>query len=67
MTTLILHGPKGSGKTIYARAIAAFFGCQKAIYNWNPAIQPNSQRFSVHVRSLSSIARRLSSPTASLQ
>jgi MoxR-like ATPase len=35
MTTILIHGPQGCGKTRNAQALAAHFGCSKVVDDWN--------------------------------
>jgi MoxR-like ATPase len=36
MTTVIIHGPAGSGKTEHRRVLAARLGCHRIVDNWTP-------------------------------
>lgn len=33
--TVVIHGPKGCGKTRNAQALAAHFGCSSVVDDWN--------------------------------
>lgn len=33
--TVVVHGPQGCGKTIYAEALAAHFGCSNVADEWD--------------------------------
>lgn len=35
MTTIVIHGPQGCGKTRNAEALAAHFGCARIVDDWN--------------------------------
>lgn len=68
MSTIIIHGPQGCGKTRHAQAMAALFRCSQIVEDWDgrtpvPAgalVLTQLQRFTpdtdVHVYSFDEVA-----------